>query len=210
LIRVILIKYSFLVFQKGRVVDRAEGPSEEELYQLLKQNSSSKNFEENNARIIPVTEQVSFAPQLSTQQLQNLNAVGVTAVINLRTIDEEGFNHAEEELLKSKGTKYALIPVSEATDMDIVYVNKVREKILEFTQDGNCLVHCKVGLCACIAVLLSTAKDIQAPSTEVFSWAQDMGFNLANHPKVYNLVKEYLSLNHHQRKKSKYSRKSNH
>jgi len=169
-----------------------EGPGEDQLIQLIQQNTNSKDYQQTNAKIIPFTETLSFSPQPSTQQLQNLNLIGIHGVINLRTKDEEGFNHLEEELMKSKGISYALIPISEATDMDIKYVNEVRSKMKEMTKQGNCLVHCKVGLCACIAVLLSEGKDAGASSSDVLSWGQDMGFNLANHHQVYELVKEYL------------------
>lgn len=43
-----------------------------------------------NAKVIPLTETLSFAGQLSRAQLKNLSLIGVKSVVNLRETDEEG------------------------------------------------------------------------------------------------------------------------
>jgi len=184
---------TFFVYKKGKRVDVVVSANEPLLEQAISKQGCNSISEEKNASFVPVTEQVTFSSQPSTVQLKNLGMVGIKSVINLRTTVEDGFNHNEETILKEKGIKYSLIPVSEATDMDKKYVDEVAEKIKEFSKEGPCLVHCKVGLCACIAVLLKEAQDVGAGPSDVMQWATDMGFNLANQPVVYQLVNSYLS-----------------
>jgi len=120
---------SFYVYKKGKVEAIVEGPYEDQIINILTQQiSQSKNYSDSNAQLTPVTDLISISPQPSTQQLKNLDLIGIKCLINLRCIDEEGFNHAEENIVTSKGIKYALIPIKEASDMDINYVDQVNKK----------------------------------------------------------------------------------
>jgi len=184
---------TFFIYRKGERVDAVVSANNQLLEQAIIKQGCRNTSEEKNANIVGVTEAVSFSPQPSTVQLKNLELVGIKGVINLRTTVEDGFNHNEEAIVREKGIKYALIPVSEATDMDKKYVDEVIEKISEFSKDGPCLVHCKVGLCACISVILKEAKEAGASPSDAMNWAKDMGFNLANQPAVYQLVNTYLA-----------------
>lgn len=101
-----------------------------------------------------------------------------------------GFNANEEEICKSQGIQYENIPVMEATDMTKEYVDSVVAKMEQLPSPS--LIHCKVGLCACISVLLREGKSMKAAPEDVMDWANDLGFNLTSPPQVYQLVKDYL------------------
>jgi len=178
---------SFFFYRHGERLAMHSGADERNVIDLLKEHGPLSNT---NARIVPLTESLSFAGQLSPLQLKNLSIIGMKSVINLRDKDEEGFIDEEAALVTSAGISYELIPILGAIDIDRAYTDKVIDTIKRLP--APCLVHCKVGMCAAMVCLMKEGKEAGAEVKDVLTWASDLGFDFAGRAAVYQIVKDYM------------------
>ena len=103
-----------------------------------------KNTVRINDHIIDFDENTLITGQLSVAQMQQLPAMGIKSVLNLRSPSEEGFVQEEEKLIKGLGLIYMNIPTSLEripTDEENRQIHEALEKLPK-----KVLIHCRRGL----------------------------------------------------------------
>ena len=161
-------------------------------------------------QIVPITEEIFIARQPSEQQLANYSLSALppssTSARQMSTVclvdcaDTPAFLQNESSLVESAGLTYVHLPVKTG-DIDAAYVHQAI--LLLSTLPKPCLLHCSSGIRSVIVALLKVlvpvdltdeeAKEHASSPLDVLAWGEGLGYHLANDPRVYNFVYEYMA-----------------
>ncbi|MFM7364769.1 MAG: beta-lactamase hydrolase domain-containing protein [Cuspidothrix sp.] len=134
-----------------------------------------------------VSENLSIAGQISSDELKQLAIDGFQSVLNLRDPDENGFFHDEKQEAQIVGLEYTNIPLNpkepnqELTKEAIQAVDNLPKPIL---------IHCAGGARAGGIALIAEAIQRDITYEEISQKAQELGINLEQpHLKQFILEK---------------------
>jgi uncharacterized protein (TIGR01244 family) len=133
----------------------------------------------------PINPDYSVAGQVTPEELKQATEQGFQSVLNLRSPNEEGFDHDEAAIAESLGLNYANAPLTPATANEDQLAKIVAEldKLPKPT-----LIHCAGGMRASAIALLSIAKQEELSTEEVLERAQAAGFDYNANPKLKQLI----------------------
>jgi uncharacterized protein (TIGR01244 family) len=119
-----------------------------------------------------INNELTIAGQLTSEQLQQIAQEGFKSVLNLRSPDEEGFLHNEQQQAENLGLYYINIPVKvEAINLEIAA--QVLTQIDELAKPA--LIHCNSAMCAAAMVLMHIATRQGVNLNQVFKQAEQLG-----------------------------------
>lgn len=138
-----------------------------------------------------VSDELSAAGQVTSEQLQQAAQEGFKSVLNLRSIDEAGFLLDEEQLADAAGLQYANVPLTPSEpDEDLV-----EEAIREIKNlPKPILVHCGAGARAGAIALIATALQENLTYEQITEKAQELGLNLEQPHLKQFLLEKYIGV----------------
>ena len=140
--------------------------------------------------IIKINDQFGVQGQLTPEQLQNLKNTGFQSLLNLRSPDEEGFLHDEQQLAEAAGLQYLNLAVNPG---------KIDGELTEqFIQHLDCLekptlIHCKSGMRAGLIGLIYVAKKRKMTAKQALKMGKKLGFNFEDYPQFKQAIEDSLS-----------------
>ncbi len=140
--------------------------------------------------ITQITERISIAGQISESQIAQLPESSFEAVLNVRSVEEEGAIPDEQLQVESLGTPYMNVPVTPAT-LDVALIDQVLEQI-----DGlpkPLLVHCGTGFRAGFMVMMYQIAREGVPVEEAKSQYLELGFDYEQKPPFKAAMDEYFA-----------------
>ncbi len=139
---------------------------------------------------IKINDQFGVQGQLTPEQLQNLKNTGFKSLLNLRSPEEEGFLHDEQQLAEAAGLQYLNTPVHpgkidrELTDQLMQYLDRLEQPTL---------IHCKSGMRAGLIGLIYVARDREMTAEQALEMGKELGFNFEAHPRFQQAIEDSLS-----------------
>ncbi|MGM3307141.1 beta-lactamase hydrolase domain-containing protein [Anabaena sp. WFMT] len=134
-----------------------------------------------------VNDDLSIAGQISAEKLQELATVGFKSVLNLRSPDETGFFHNEQQQAEAVGLEYANIPLNpkepnqQLTAEAIIEIDHLPKPIL---------IHCAGGARAGGIALIADAIEAGLTYEQIVHKATELDINLEQpHLKQFLLEK---------------------
>lgn len=133
----------------------------------------------------PINPDYSVAGQVTPEELKQAVDQGFQSVLNLRSLNEEGFNPDEAAIAESLGLDYVHAPLTPATANE----GQLAEIVAELDKlPKPTLIHCAGGMRASAIALLSIAKQEGLSTKEVLERAQAAGFDYSVNPKLKQLI----------------------
>lgn len=137
-----------------------------------------------------VSDHLSFAGQVTPEQLQDAAQAGFKSVLNLRSPDEAGFLSDEQQQAEAAGLEYAHVPLrptepnQELTSAAIQEIENLPKPVL---------IHCAAGARAGGIALIATAIDEGLTYEQITQKATELGINLEQpHVKQF-LLDKYIA-----------------
>ncbi|WP_373270773.1 glutathione S-transferase N-terminal domain-containing protein [Nostoc sp. T09] len=122
-----------------------------------------------------VSEELSSAGQVTPEQLQQAAKQGFKSVLNLRSPNEQGFLHEEQQHAQAAGLNYANIAIN-PSEANQELVEKAIWEIDNLPKPV--LVHCAAGARATAISLIAIASQQKLTPEEIKLKAQELGLNL--------------------------------
>lgn len=119
-----------------------------------------------------INNELTIAPQLTLEQLNQIAQEGFKSVLNLRSPDETGFLSSEQQQAESLGLFYVNIPVNlEAINDDVI--TEVIKQINQLPKP--IVVHCDSGIRAAALVLIYIDTQQGATLEQACNKAKQLG-----------------------------------
>ncbi|MDZ7964683.1 MAG: sulfur transferase domain-containing protein [Nostoc sp. DedSLP03] len=137
-----------------------------------------------------VSEDLSAAPQLTSEELKQAAQEGFKSVLNLRSPDEAGFLSDEQQQAEAAGLQYANVPLKpseanqEQTELAIQEIENLAKPIL---------IHCAAGARAGGIALIANAISEGLTYEEISQKAQELGLNLEQPHLKQFLLEKYIA-----------------
>ena len=137
-----------------------------------------------------INEQLTVAGQVKAEQLQEAAAEGHKSVLNLRSPEEEGFMHDEQQHAESAGLEYVNIPVKpdgmtdELTDRVLAQIDRLPKPAL---------IHCASSMRAGAMAFMNVATRQGMTAEQVFEKANEAGFDCDSQPNMKQFLESYVS-----------------
>ncbi|MGV0102399.1 beta-lactamase hydrolase domain-containing protein [Nostoc sp. DSM 114160] len=137
-----------------------------------------------------VSDDLSAAPQLTSEELKQAAQEGFKSVLNLRYPDEAGFLSDEQQQAEAAGLQYANVPLKpseanqEQTELAIQEIENLPKPIL---------IHCAAGARASGIALIANAISEGLTYEEISQKAQELGLNLEQPHLKQFLLEKYIA-----------------
>ncbi|MEH2203062.1 MAG: sulfur transferase domain-containing protein [Nostoc sp.] len=137
-----------------------------------------------------VSDDLSAAGQLTSEELKQAAQEGFKSVLNLRSPDEAGFLSDEQQQAQAAGLQYANIPLKpsepnqEQTELAIQQIENLPKPIL---------IHCAAGARAGGIALIANAISEGLTYEEISQKAQELGLNLEQPHLKQFLLEKYIA-----------------
>ncbi|MEH1946827.1 MAG: sulfur transferase domain-containing protein [Nostoc sp.] len=137
-----------------------------------------------------VSDDLSAAPQLTSEELKQAAQQGFKSVLNLRYPDEAGFLSDEQQQAQAAGLQYANVPLKpsepnqEQTELAIQEIENLPKPIL---------IHCAAGARAGGIALIANAISEGLTYEEISQKAQELGLNLEQPHLKQFLLEKYIA-----------------
>ncbi|OYD97992.1 phosphatase [Nostoc sp. 'Peltigera membranacea cyanobiont' 210A] len=137
-----------------------------------------------------VSDDLSAAGQLTSEELKQAAQEGFKSVLNLRSPDEAGFLSDEQQQAQAAGLQYANIPLKpsepnqEQTELAIQEIENLPKPIL---------IHCAAGARAGGIALIANAISEGLTYEEISQKAQELGLNLEQPHLKQFLLEKYIA-----------------
>ncbi|MBN3881059.1 MULTISPECIES: beta-lactamase hydrolase domain-containing protein [unclassified Nostoc] len=137
-----------------------------------------------------VSDDLSAAGQLTSEELKQAAQEGFKSVLNLRFPDEPGFLSDEQQQAQAAGLQYANVPLKpseanqEQTDLAIQEIENLPKPIL---------IHCAAGARAGGIALIANAISEGLTYEEISQKAQELGLNLEQPHLKQFLLEKYIA-----------------
>ncbi|MEH2088125.1 beta-lactamase hydrolase domain-containing protein [Nostoc sp.] len=137
-----------------------------------------------------VSEDLSAAGQLTSEELKQAAQEGFKSVLNLRSPDEAGFLSDEQQQAQAAGLQYANVPLKpseanqEQTELAIQEIENLPKPIL---------IHCAAGARAGGIALIANAISEGLTYEEISQKAQELGLNLEQPHLKQFLLEKYIA-----------------
>ncbi|MEH2365539.1 beta-lactamase hydrolase domain-containing protein [Nostoc sp.] len=137
-----------------------------------------------------VSDDLSAAGQLTSEELKQAAQEGFKSVLNLRFPDEAGFLSDEQQQAQAAGLQYANIPLKpsevnqEQTELAIQEIENLPKPIL---------IHCAAGARAGGIALIANAISEGLTYEEISQKAQELGLNLEQPHLKQFLLEKYIA-----------------
>ncbi|RCJ39347.1 phosphatase [Nostoc punctiforme NIES-2108] len=137
-----------------------------------------------------VSDDLSAAGQLTSEELKQAAQEGFKSVLNLRSPDEPGFLSDEQQQAQAAGLQYANIPLKpseanqEQTELAIQEIENLPKPIL---------IHCAAGARAGGIALIANAISEGLTYEEISQKAQELGLNLEQPHLKQFLLEKYIA-----------------
>nr|WP_322710049.1 sulfur transferase domain-containing protein [Nostoc sp. ChiSLP03a]MDZ8211187.1 sulfur transferase domain-containing protein [Nostoc sp. ChiSLP03a] len=137
-----------------------------------------------------VSDDLSAAPQLTSEELKQAAQEGFKSVLNLRSPDEAGFLSDEQQQAEAAGLQYANVPLKpseanqEQTELAIQEIENLAKPIL---------IHCAAGARAGGIALIANAISEGLTYKEISQKAQELGLNLEQPHLKQFLLEKYIA-----------------
>ncbi|MBE9104161.1 phosphatase [Nostoc cf. edaphicum LEGE 07299] len=137
-----------------------------------------------------VSEDLSAAGQLTSEELKQAAQEGFKSVLNLRSPDEAGFLSDEQQQAQAAGLQYANVPLKpseanqEQTELAIQEIENLPKPIL---------IHCAAGARASGIALIANAISEGLTYEEISQKAQELGLNLEQPHLKQFLLEKYIA-----------------
>ncbi|MBE9205759.1 phosphatase [Nostoc sp. LEGE 06077] len=137
-----------------------------------------------------VSENLSIAGQVTPEELQQLAQAGFKSVLNLRSPDESGFFHDEQQQAEEAGLEYVNVPLKpsqanqELTELAIEKIENLPKPIL---------IHCAAGARAGGIALIANAISEGLTYEQVTQKASELGINLEQPHLKQFLLDKYIA-----------------
>ncbi|PHM09769.1 beta-lactamase hydrolase domain-containing protein [Nostoc sp. 'Peltigera malacea cyanobiont' DB3992] len=137
-----------------------------------------------------VSDDLSAAGQLTSEELKQAAQEGFKSVLNLRSPDEAGFLSDEQQQAQAAGLQYANIPLKpsepnqEQTELAIQEIENLPKPIL---------IHCAAGARAGGIALIANAINEGLTYEEISQKAQELGLNLEQPHLKQFLLEKYIA-----------------
>lgn len=127
--------------------------------------------------------------QVTSAQLQQAANEGFRSVMNLRSLDEEGFLSDEQQQAEALGLKYVNIPVKTETISNEL-TDQVLQQINELPKPA--LIHCKSGMRSGAMALMNVATRQGMTADEALEKGKQLGFDCDAYPQMKEFFKQYV------------------
>ncbi|MEH1804095.1 beta-lactamase hydrolase domain-containing protein [Nostoc sp.] len=137
-----------------------------------------------------VSDDLSAAGQLTSEELKQAAQEGFKSVLNLRSPDEPGFLSDEQQQAQAAGLQYANVPLKpseanqEQTELAIQEIENLPKPIL---------IHCAAGARAGGIALIANAISEGLTYEEISQKAQELGLNLEQPHLKQFLLEKYIA-----------------
>ena len=137
-----------------------------------------------------VSDDLSAAGQLTSEELKQAAQEGFKSVLNLRFPDEAGFLSDEQQQAQAAGLQYANVPLKpseanqEQTELAIQEIENLPKPIL---------IHCAAGARAGGIALIANAISEDLTYEEISQKAQELGLNLEQPHLKQFLLEKYIA-----------------
>ncbi|MEH1813216.1 MAG: sulfur transferase domain-containing protein [Nostoc sp.] len=137
-----------------------------------------------------VSDDLSAAGQLTSEELKQAAQEGFKSVLNLRSPDEAGFLSDQQQQAQAAGLQYANIPLKpseanqEQTELAIQEIDNLPKPIL---------IHCAAGARAGGIALIANAISEGLTYEEISQKAQELGLNLEQPHLKQFLLEKYIA-----------------
>ncbi|MBN3893055.1 MAG: sulfur transferase domain-containing protein [Nostoc sp. DedQUE12b] len=137
-----------------------------------------------------VSDDLSAAGQLTSEELKQAAQEGFKSVLNLRSPDEAGFLSDEQQQAQAAGLQYANVPLKpseanqEQTELAIQEIENLPKPIL---------IHCAAGARAGGIALIANAISEGLTYEEISQKAQELGLNLEQPHLKQFLLEKYIA-----------------
>ncbi|MEH1769663.1 protein tyrosine phosphatase family protein [Nostoc sp.] len=137
-----------------------------------------------------VSDDLSAAGQLTSEDLKQAAQEGFKSVLNLRSPDEAGFLSDEQQQAEAAGLQYANVPLKpsepnqEQTELAIQEIENLPKPIL---------IHCAAGARAGGIALIANAISEGLTYEEISQKAQELGLNLEQPHLKQFLLEKYIA-----------------
>ncbi|MEH2233227.1 MAG: sulfur transferase domain-containing protein [Nostoc sp.] len=137
-----------------------------------------------------VSDDLSAAGQLTSEELKQAAQEGFKSVLNLRSPDEAGFFSDEQQQAQAAGLQYANVPLKpteanqEQTELAIQEIENLPKPIL---------IHCAAGARASGIALIANAISEGLTYEEISQKAQELGLNLEQPHLKQFLLEKYIA-----------------
>ncbi|MBE8969387.1 phosphatase [Nostocales cyanobacterium LEGE 12452] len=137
-----------------------------------------------------VSDDLSAAGQLTSEELKQAAQEGFKSVLNLRSPDEAGFLSDEQQQAQAAGLQYANVPLKpseanqEQTELAIQKIENLPKPIL---------IHCAAGARAGGIALIANAISEGLTYEEISQKAQELGLNLEQPHLKQFLLEKYIA-----------------
>ncbi|MEH2176525.1 beta-lactamase hydrolase domain-containing protein [Nostoc sp.] len=137
-----------------------------------------------------VSDDLSAAGQLTSEELKQAAQEGFKSVLNLRSPNEAGFLSDEQQQAQAAGLQYANVPLKpseanqEQTELAIQEIDNLPKPIL---------IHCAAGARAGGIALIANAISESLTYEEISQKAQELGLNLEQPHLKQFLLEKYIA-----------------
>ncbi|MEH2047707.1 beta-lactamase hydrolase domain-containing protein [Nostoc sp.] len=137
-----------------------------------------------------VSDDLSAAGQLTSEELKQAAQEGFKSVLNLRSPDEAGFLSDEQQQAQAAGLQYANVPLKpsepnqEQTELAIQEIENLPKPIL---------IHCAAGARAGGIALIANAISEGLTYEKISQKAQELGLNLEQPHLKQFLLEKYIA-----------------
>jgi uncharacterized protein (TIGR01244 family) len=137
-----------------------------------------------------INEQLTVSGQVTPEQLQQAAQEGFSSILNLRSPDEKGYWHQEEEEAKALGLNYINIPVK-VDNLTEEQATEILKQIDELPKPA--LIHCASAMRAGAMALMNVATRQGMTPEQAFGKAGEIGFDCSANPKMKEFFEQYVS-----------------
>jgi len=143
---------------------------------------------------IRINENLTTTGQVIPEQLEQASQEGFKSVLNLRSPDELGFSHNEQQVAEALGLKYVNVPLK-LEDLNEELITEVLKALK--TLPKPTLVHCAAAMRSTGIALLSIAVEEGLTPEQTLAKARNLGFSVFEHSfvsqRLKNLLVDYLN-----------------
>lgn len=139
-----------------------------------------------------ISDELTVGGQLTPEQFQQAAQSGFKSVLNLRSTDEQGFMTSEQQLAESAGLQYKNISVK-PNAINEELTTEVLKQIDDLPKPA--LIHCASGMRAGAMAFMHLATRQGLTLEQVFSEADEAGFDCNANPQLKQFLEHYISVN---------------